>query len=115
MPIRVGDRFTGSSTCDRAVVFAFVADHQNLPAWTVGAKKSERLTGGLRPSGSRYRVVGTLLGRTATRSRLRARLQLAGHDRGDPAAGQADHRRLKAIMEHPALARPAAPVGEVPP
>ena len=45
-------------------VFAFVADHQNLPAWTVGVKQSGRLTGGPPASGSRYRVVGTLLGRT---------------------------------------------------
>ena len=45
-------------------VFAFVADHQNLPAWTIGVKNSERLTDGPPANGSRYRVVGTLLGRT---------------------------------------------------
>ena len=27
-------------------VFAFVADHENLPAWTVGVKHSERVTEG---------------------------------------------------------------------
>jgi uncharacterized membrane protein len=47
-----------------AQVFAFVADHQNLPAWTVGVKQSQRLTSGPPASGSRYRIVGTLLGRT---------------------------------------------------
>jgi len=47
-----------------AQVFAFVADHQNLPAWTVGVKQSQRLTDGPPASGSRYRVVGTVLGRT---------------------------------------------------
>ncbi len=31
-------------------VFAFVADHENLPAWTVGVKASRRLTEGPRPS-----------------------------------------------------------------
>jgi uncharacterized membrane protein len=45
-------------------VFAFVSDHENLPAWTVGVKRSERLTEGPPASGSRYRVVGALLGRT---------------------------------------------------
>jgi len=44
-------------------VFAFVADHQNLPAWTVGVKNSERLTDGPPADGSRYRVVGSMLGR----------------------------------------------------
>ena len=47
-----------------AMVFAFVADHENLPAWTVGVRNSERLTGGPPASGSRYRVEGKLLGRT---------------------------------------------------
>jgi uncharacterized membrane protein len=47
-----------------AQVFAFVADHRNLPAWTVGVKNSEKLTGGPPASGSRYRVEGMLLGRT---------------------------------------------------
>jgi len=51
-----------------AQVFAFVADHQNLPAWTVGVKQSERLTDGPPASGSRYRVVGTLLGRAVQSS-----------------------------------------------
>lgn len=61
---------TDSVIIDRPVaqVFAFVADHQNLPAWTVGVKQSERLTGGAPASGSRYRVVGTLLGRTVQSS-----------------------------------------------
>ena len=45
-------------------VFAFVSDHENLPAWTVGVKDSRRLTEGPPGSGSRYRVVGALLGRT---------------------------------------------------
>ena len=28
-----------------AEVFAFVADHQNLPAWTVGVRTSQRVEG----------------------------------------------------------------------
>jgi Polyketide cyclase / dehydrase and lipid transport len=44
-------------------VFAFVADHQNLPAWTVGVKDARRLTEGPSATGSRYRVAGRLLGR----------------------------------------------------
>ena len=36
-----------------AEVFAFVADHQNLPAWTVGVKTSRRLTAGPRGTAAR--------------------------------------------------------------
>jgi uncharacterized membrane protein len=49
-------------------VFAFVADHENLPAWTVGVKEAERLTEGPPADGSRYRVVGGLLGRSVESS-----------------------------------------------
>ncbi len=49
-------------------VFAFVADHENLPAWTVGVKESQRLTAGPPASGARYRVVGKLLGRSVESS-----------------------------------------------
>jgi uncharacterized membrane protein len=49
-------------------VFAFVADHENLPAWTVGVKEAERLTEGPPADGSRYRVVGRLLGRSVESS-----------------------------------------------
>jgi uncharacterized membrane protein len=45
-------------------VFAFVSDHENLPAWTVGVKHARRLTEGPPASGSTYRVTGTLLGRS---------------------------------------------------
>ena len=45
-------------------VFAFVADHENLPAWTVGVKTSQRLTAGPPANGTKYRVVGKLLGRS---------------------------------------------------
>jgi len=51
-------------------VFAFVADHENLPAWTVGVKQAHRLTEGPPASGSRYRVVGKLLGRSIESSYL---------------------------------------------
>jgi uncharacterized membrane protein len=51
-------------------VFAFVADHENLPAWTVGVKQARRLTDGPPANGSRYRVVGTLLGRPVGASYL---------------------------------------------
>ena len=49
-------------------VFAFVADHENLPAWTVGVKESQRLTAGPPASGARYGVVGKLLGRSVESS-----------------------------------------------
>ena len=49
-------------------VFAFVADHENLPAWTVGVKESQRLTAGPPANGARYRVVGKLLGRSVESS-----------------------------------------------
>ena len=49
-------------------VFAFVADHENLPAWTVGVKESQRLTGGPPAKGTTYRVVGKLLGRSVESS-----------------------------------------------
>ena len=45
-------------------VFAFVADHDNLPTWTVGVKASRRLTEGPPMTGAKYRVVGKLLGRS---------------------------------------------------
>ncbi|HLK72165.1 MAG TPA: SRPBCC family protein [Streptosporangiaceae bacterium] len=45
-------------------MFAFVADHQNLPAWTVGVKSSQRITAGPAGRGSTYRIEGMLLGRT---------------------------------------------------
>jgi hypothetical protein len=51
-------------------VFAFVADHENLPAWTVGVKQSRRLTDGPPSGGSAYRVVGKLLGRSIESSYL---------------------------------------------
>jgi len=51
-----------------AEVFAFVADHENLPAWTVGVKNAQRLTAGPPAAGSRYRVEGKLLGRTVRSS-----------------------------------------------
>jgi uncharacterized membrane protein len=131
-----------------AQVFAFVADHENLPAWTVGVKQSERLTDGPPASGSRYRIVGTLLGRTIQSSyqvtafepgrsfegsmtspmfgfteqyrfepenqATRVSMTASAEPRGIfqflapvMAAGirrqvRADHRRLKAILEHAA-------------
>jgi uncharacterized membrane protein len=61
MTISVSDSVVIARPVD--VVFAFVADHENLPAWTVGVKQSRRLTAGPATVGSRYRIVGTLLGR----------------------------------------------------
>ncbi len=141
-----------------AEVFAFVADHQNLPAWTVGVKTSRRLTAGPPGNGSTYRIEGTLLGRT-----IRSSYQVTAFDPGrgfqgmmtSPAFGfseryrfeadhqatrvqmtasaephgifrflapvmaaavrrqvKADHRRLKALLEHrdtQASPMPAAP------
>ena len=49
-------------------VFAYVADHENLPAWTVGVKESQRLTAGPPANGATYRVVGKLLGRSVESS-----------------------------------------------
>jgi uncharacterized membrane protein len=60
-----------------AEVFAFVADHQNLPAWTVGVKTSQRLTAGPPGPGSTYRIEGTLLGRT-----IRSSYQVTAFDPG---------------------------------
>jgi uncharacterized membrane protein len=60
-----------------AEVFAFVADHQNLPAWTVGVKTSRRLTAGPSGNGSTYRIEGTLLGRT-----IRSSYQVTAFDPG---------------------------------
>ena len=141
-----------------AEVFAFVADHQNLPAWTVGVRTSQRLTAGPPGNGSRYKIEGKLLGRT-----IRSSYQVTAFDPGrgfdgtmtspvfgfteryrfepdhdatrvqmtasaEPhgifrllapvmAAGirrqvRADHRRLKALLEHrdaQASPMPAAP------
>jgi uncharacterized membrane protein len=130
-----------------AQVFAFVADHQNLPAWTVGVEESQRLTDGPPASGSRYRVVGRLLGRTiessyqvtafepersfegtmtspvfgfieqyrfepaeqGTRVSMTATVEPHGVFRfltpimtaGIRRQVGADHRRLKAVLEHP--------------
>jgi uncharacterized membrane protein len=61
MTINVSDSVVIARPAD--TVFAFVADHENLPAWTVGVKQSRRLTAGPPAAGSEYRVVGTLLGR----------------------------------------------------
>jgi uncharacterized membrane protein len=61
MTINVSDSVVIARPVD--VVFAFVSDHENLPAWTVGVKQSQRLTDGPPAAGTRYRVVGTLLGR----------------------------------------------------
>ena len=59
--IRVSDSVVIARPVD--VVFSFVSDHENLPAWTVGVKQSRRLTDGPPAAGARYRVVGRLLGR----------------------------------------------------
>lgn len=63
-------------------VFAFVADHENLPAWTVGVKQAERLTEGPPADGSRYRVVGRLLGRS-----IESSYQVTAFDPGHGFAG----------------------------
>ena len=60
-----------------AEVFAFVADHQNLPAWTVGVRTSRRLTTGPPGNGSRYKIEGKLLGRT-----IRSSYQVTAFDPG---------------------------------
>lgn len=60
-----------------AEVFAFVADHQNLPAWTVGVRTSRRLTAGPPGNGSRYKIEGRLLGRT-----IRSSYQVIAFDPG---------------------------------
>ena len=44
MTINVSDSVVIATPVD--MVFAFVADHENLPAWTVGVKQSRRLTAG---------------------------------------------------------------------
>ncbi len=62
-----------------AEVFAFVADHENLPAWTVGVNASHRLTDGRATTGTKYRVVGKLLGRSVESS---YEITAFDHDRG---------------------------------
>ena len=111
-------------------VFAYVADHENLPAWTVGVKESQRLTAGPPANGATYRVVGKLLGRSVESS---YQITAFDRDRGfegtmtSPMFGfceryrfesdqdatrvsmsaavrrqvKADHRRLKTLLEHP--------------
>ncbi len=82
-----------------AEVFAFVADHQNLPAWTVGVKTSRRLTAGPPGNGSTYRIEGTLLGRT-----IRSSYQVTAFDPGrgfqgmmtSPAFGFSERYRFEA-------------------
>ena len=61
MTISVSDSVVISRPVD--AVFAFLADHENLPAWTVGVKQSRRLTPGPPAVGTTYQVVGVLLGR----------------------------------------------------
>lgn len=61
MTITVSDSVVIARPVD--AVFAFLADHENLPAWTVGVKQSRRLTAGPAAVGTTYRVVGVLLGR----------------------------------------------------
>jgi uncharacterized membrane protein len=146
MTISVSDSVVIARPVD--VVFAFVADHENLPAWTVGVKQSQRLTAGPAAAGARYRVVGTLLGRPVESSyqltafepgrgfaatmtspmfgfseqyrfepdhdRTRVSMSAAVEPHGVfrllapvMSAGvrrqvRADHRRLKAVLEHPA-------------
>jgi carbon monoxide dehydrogenase subunit G len=62
-----------------AEVFAFVADHENLPAWTMGVKASRRLTQGPPATGVKYRIVGKLLGRSVESS---YEVTAFEHDRG---------------------------------
>jgi len=61
MAISVSDSVVIARPVD--AVFAFLADHENLPAWTVGVKRSRRLTVGPPAVGTTYQVVGVLLGR----------------------------------------------------
>ena len=60
-------------------VFAFVADHENLPAWTVGVTESQRISVGPPADGAAYRVVGSLLGRSVESS---YQVTAFDHDRG---------------------------------
>ena len=62
MPISVSDSVVIAKPV--AEVFNYVADHENLPAWTVGVKESQRISAGPPASGATYRVVGKLLGRS---------------------------------------------------
>jgi len=62
MAIKVSDSVVISKPVSE--VFKFVADHENLPSWTVGVKASRRVTDGPPALGAKYRVVGKLLGRS---------------------------------------------------
>ena len=56
-----------------------MANHENLPKWTVGVKESERLTPAPPAPGTTYRVVGQLLGRSIESS---YEITVFDHDRG---------------------------------
>ena len=47
----------------RSRVYAFVSDHEHLPAWMAGVSRARRESTGPIGVGTRYRVVGRMLGR----------------------------------------------------
>ena len=47
----------------RSRVYAFVSDHEHLPAWMAGVSRASRESPGPIGVGTRYKVVGRLLGR----------------------------------------------------
>lgn len=75
MAINVSDSVIIARPVDE--VFAFVADHENLPAWTVGVKESARRTPGRPATGAEYRIVGVMLGR-----RVESSYQLTAYEPG---------------------------------
>ena len=62
MAIHVSDSVIIARPIDE--VFAYMANYENLPFWTVGVTASRRLSEGEVTTGSRYCIVGTLLGRS---------------------------------------------------
>ncbi|MGH9222448.1 MAG: SRPBCC family protein [Acidimicrobiales bacterium] len=47
----------------RSRVYAFISDHEHLPAWMAGVSRASRTSPGPVGVGTRYRVVGRMLGR----------------------------------------------------
>jgi uncharacterized membrane protein len=64
-------------------VFAFVGNHENLPVWTVGVKRATRTTPPPVGVGTRYDVVGRILGR-----RVKSTYEVTAYEPGRVVAGR---------------------------
>jgi uncharacterized membrane protein len=64
-------------------VFAFVGNHENLPIWTEGVKRATRTTEPPVGVGTRYVVVGRILGR-----RVESTYEVTAYEPGRLVAGR---------------------------